>query len=497
MGFYRFDVANKAGSCHYLSPCPAVLGSNPQVPGAACHGVAGDPFVSRQQLRVEELRNGRIRVENLDLKVAMTLHDGAVVAPGGSLEVGLPMRVSVGETRIDIDAVDNFNPVEAPTLVTLQLDRSLFATATLAELGPTPSPERLAHWFERVIGVLRHAASSTDLFHRETARAVVELVGLDVGLILARKGTEWDVVAAYPEPEGPAANASFSRAVLEEVERTGATVYDPGMVSRPTASLQHLGAVVAAPWVDPRDGSVVGVVYGARMRPTGGGQVAVSPLEAQVVQVLAAADAAGRARQIWQERFAQFTAPELARTLDQDPAALDVGTRQVTILSADLRGSARLAGRLGKRYFDLSRNIMEQLTGRIAEHGGMVVDYAGDGILAMWNAPVLLPDHAEKACLAALAMHAEMSGLNRRWAETLGAPLELGIGIHSGTAMIGNAGSRWKAKYGPIGDPVNLSSRIEGVTKHLGVPVIISEATQQAVRGGSRSGGFARPVWPA
>ena len=133
------------------------------------------------------------------------------------------MRVSVGETRIDIDAVDNFNPVELPTLVTLQLDRSLFATATLAELGPTPSPERLAHWFERVIGVLRHAASSTDLFHRETARAVVELVGLDAGLILARKGTEWDVVAAYPEPEGPAANASFSRAVLEEVERTGAT----------------------------------------------------------------------------------------------------------------------------------------------------------------------------------------------------------------------------------------------------------------------------------
>ena len=53
--------------------------------------------------------------------------------------------------------------------------------------------------------------------------------------------------------------------------------------------------------------------------------------------------------------------------------------------------------------------------------------------------------------------------------------------------MIGNAGSRWKAKYGPIGDPVNLSSRIEGATKHVGVPVLISEATRQAVRGGSRT----------
>ena len=49
--------------------------------------------------------------------------------------------------------------------------------------------------------------------------------------------------------------------------------------------------------------------------------------------------------------------------------------------------------------------------------------------------------------------------------------------------MIGNAGSRWKAKYGPIGDPVNLASRIEGATKHVGVPVLISEATRQAVRG--------------
>ena len=79
-----------------------------------------------------------------------------------------------------------------------------------------------------------------------------------------------------------------------------------------------------------------------------------------------------------------------------------------------------MAGSLGHRYFDLSRDLMEQLTGRIAENGGMVVDYAGDGILAMWKLPDVLPDHAAKACLAALAMHAEMSGLNRRWAETIG-----------------------------------------------------------------------------
>jgi adenylate cyclase len=124
---------------------------------------------------------------------------------------------------------------------------------------------------------------------------------------------------------------------------------------------------------------------------------------------------------------------------------------------------------------------MEQLTGRIAGHGGMVVDYAGDGILAVWNAPEEIADHAARACTTALEMHAEMEGLNRRWAETLGAPLEIGIGVHTGTALVGNAGSRWKAKYGPIGDTVNLASRIEGATKHLGVPVLISESTRRAV----------------
>ena len=323
MGLYRFDVANKAGSCHYRSGCPAVLGSNPQAHGAACHGVAGDPYVSRQQLRVEELTEGRVRVENLSLKVAMTLHDGAVIAPGGSREVGLPAGVSVGETRIDINTVDSSDPGKAATLVPLQPDPIQLAAATLAELGPTPEPERLASWFERVIGVLQHAAASTGIFHRETARAVVEPVGLDVGLVLARRGGDWDVVAAYPEPDGPLAGGSFSRAVLDEVVKTGMTVYDPGKVPQPTASLRGLGAVVAAPWTDPRDGRVLGAVYGARMRPPGAGRASVSPLEAQVVRVLATSVAAGAPG-----RPGKSGSPSSPRLTGPDPGPGPGGTRR-------------------------------------------------------------------------------------------------------------------------------------------------------------------------
>ncbi len=419
MSLYRFDVSNKAGTCHYRSRCPAVLGSNPQAAGAACHGVSGDPYVSRHQLRVEELTDGRLRVENLSLKVAMTLHDGAVVAPGGSLEVALPMRVSVGETRIDIDAVDNSHAVDATTLIPIPPDPSLLAAATLAELGPSPAPERLAQWFERVIAVLQQAAASTDMFNRETARAAVELVGLDRGLVLARKGTEWDIVAAYPEPDGPVAKDSFSRAVLDEVVRTGVTVYDPGRVSRPSASLQSLGAVVAAPWCDPRDGCVVGAVLRRRAHD----RLVPGRSPSRHWKHRSCRCLRRQRRRAERGRSGRSGLPSLPRRAGQDTRPGSGGTRRgnakVTILSSDLRGSSRMAGRLGNRYFDLSRDLMEQLTGRIAEQGGMVVDYAGDGILAMWNAPEVLSDHAAKACLAALAMHTEMTGLNRHWADAL------------------------------------------------------------------------------
>ncbi len=122
---------------------------------------------------------------------------------------------------------------------------------------------------------------------------------------------------------------------------------------------------------------------------------------------------------------------------------------------------------------------MQHLTARIMETSGVVVDYIGDGLLAMWNAPLEQPDHAMRACRAALAMRDGLPELNRRWEGRVGRAIGLGVGINSGAALVGNTGSHQKFKYGPLGHTVNLASRVEGATKHLGVSLLVTGPTRK------------------
>jgi adenylate cyclase len=206
-----------------------------------------------------------------------------------------------------------------------------------------------------------------------------------------------------------------------------------------------------------------------------------------LTQVLAAAVAAGLARveseaQAARRRvqFEQFFTSDLAAALDRDPALLEGRETEVTVLFADIRGFSEMSERLSPRLScELIRDIMEHMTARIVESAGVVVDYMGDGLLAMWNAPVEQPDHAALACHAALAMRDGLPELNRQWENRLGRPLGLGIGVNSGPALVGNTGSHKKFKYGPLGHTVNLGSRVEGATKHLGVGLLITGSTRE------------------
>jgi adenylate cyclase len=226
------------------------------------------------------------------------------------------------------------------------------------------------------------------------------------------------------------------------------------------------------------------MVYGARRGA--GRSPEISPLEAQLTQVLAAAVAAGLARQASEAQaarrrvqFEQFFTSDLAAALDRDPRLLEGREREVTVLFADIRGFSEVSERLPARLScELIRDFMEQFTARIVESSGVVVDYMGDGLLAMWNAPVDQPDHAALACRAALAMRDALPELNRRWQDRLGRPLGVGIGLNSGPALVGNTGSQKKFKYGPLGHTVNLGSRVEGATKHLGVALLITGPTR-------------------
>ncbi len=309
---------------------------------------------------------------------------------------------------------------------------------------------------------------------------MVELVGLDSGLVLLRQDDAWVTLACFP-PEADSENP-FSRSILETVVRERRTFYQD--IQATAASLEGVAAVVASPILNEAQ-HVIGAVYGARRGE--GRSPEISPLEAQLTQVLAAAVAAGLARVESEARasrrrvqFEQFFTPDLVAALDSDPALLEGREREVTVLFADIRGFSGVSERLSPRLTcELIRDVMELLTARIMDTAGVVVDYIGDGLLAMWNAPLEQPDHAARACRAALAMRDGLPELNRRWQGRLPGTLGLGIGINSGLALVGNTGSHKKFKYGPLGHTVNLASRVEGATKHLGVRLLITGSTRE------------------
>jgi adenylate cyclase len=150
----------------------------------------------------------------------------------------------------------------------------------------------------------------------------------------------------------------------------------------------------------------------------------------------------------------------------------------------------------------MMQDVMNLQSDRIRATDGVLVDYVGDGLLAMWNAPKDQPDHAERACRAAIAVQRELPLLSARWEPEAGEPIRIGIGIHSGTALVGNTGSRVKFKYGPMGPAVNLASRVENATKSLGVNLLVTTETRRYLPnaegtrrlGGMRVQGIGQPV---
>jgi adenylate cyclase len=145
---------------------------------------------------------------------------------------------------------------------------------------------------------------------------------------------------------------------------------------------------------------------------------------------------------------------------------------------------------------------MDRFTHEVMNTGGVLIDYFGDGLAAFWNAPLPQPDHALLACQAALKMCAALPEISDDWYPITGRHLRLGIGIHTATTLVGNAGSRSRIKYGPRGSAMNLASRVQTATKQLGLPVLITRATAQQLAGKLatrrvaqvRLDGFADPV---
>jgi adenylate cyclase len=449
--------------------------------------------VSRKHVRIEPLADGRVRLTNLSQKLPVLLGTGAEAAPGAGVDVTLPAMLIVGRRTVRLQSAEPTPPLLALPEATLPPLVSNPSRRT----GKLPSAlgieaEQLCRWLQAAMGVLQGVAGSREFFPR-AARAVVDLVGLDSGRVLLLDGATWNVQAAE-HAGGPPSDPDWrpSRQVLNRLVTDKRTFWiGPEGGTDPGHSLMGVEAVVAAPILNA-GGEVIGALYGDRRHASAYGLSApISKVEAMLVELLAGGVAAGLAC-IEQEQaavrarvqFEQFFTPELSRQLEAEPNLLRGRDLDITVLFTDIRNFSRYSERLGPgRTVEWLGDVMGALSECVLAHRGVLVDYVGDELMAMWGAPVEQPDQARLAAAAALDMLAQLPKLNERWAPVLGGPMAFGVGLNTGAARVGNTGTQRKFKYGPLGNAVNLASRVQGATKYLKAPLLVTRATHARLGG--------------
>jgi adenylate cyclase len=189
-----------------------------------------------------------------------------------------------------------------------------------------------------------------------------------------------------------------------------------------------------------------------------------------------------QARRRLRESFGRYVGRDVLSQIVAESPTLGGERREVSILVSDIRGFTTLSEKLPAETVAAHLNAyFPAMVGAIFAHRGTVDDFIGDGILAVFGAPIADPDHARQAVRAAVAMQQALQELNRDW-ETRGSPtLRMGIGVHTGVVFVGNVGSLERAKYTVIGDAVNATARLEGVNKELGTSILMTEETLHAV----------------
>ena len=189
-----------------------------------------------------------------------------------------------------------------------------------------------------------------------------------------------------------------------------------------------------------------------------------------------------RERELVKETFGKYVTPEIRDEILAGRISGDGELKEVTVLFADIRDFTPWVEATAPRDVvrDLNEYFTEMAEAIRAQHG-LVLQFIGDEIEAVFGAPIAARDHAAMAVRAALDMRTRLRAWNAR-REAAGKPaLRHGIGIHTGTVLAGNIGGAERLSYALVGDPVNLASRIQGLTKDFKVDILISEATRKSI----------------
>ncbi len=194
----------------------------------------------------------------------------------------------------------------------------------------------------------------------------------------------------------------------------------------------------------------------------------------------------GRQRVFIRNAFRHYLGDEVIEQILADPSRLKLGgeKRELTVFFSDIEAFSTFSEKLEPEVLTaLLNDYLSDMSAIIQEEGGYLDKYIGDAIVAFWNAPVKQPDHAARACRAALRCQRKLAERRAEYARETGVVLRARIGLNTGYAIVGNMGSHERFNYTILGDAANLASRLEGANKSFGTYLMVSEGTWQSSGG--------------